>query len=298
MEVFRLDLDRLLSAKDLRMKSGVLPSMSLSLPVRGVLAGTALLVWASSGVAVSRHGAARPDAKATNWSVDACMTMLGDDPFGARDYAQAWQHHGGGRDAKHCQALAQLRTGQEETAAQMLDDLARLSAQDSKGGSVTPHARAAIAAEAAGAWLAIGQPVKAEDSATYGLGLAPGDQALLVVQARALLAQDKVGQAVQSLTALVRAQANAAPQVFVLLASAERRAGQMDSALQHVQHAIEADPQDPAALLERGIIRERRGDPAGARKDWLQVLDLAPDSHEADLARQDLDIMAADPDSQ
>ena len=86
-------------------------------------------------------------------------------------------------------------------------------------------------------------------------------------------------------------------EVFVLLASAERKMGQLDAALTHIQQALNKAPQDPVALLERGIIRERLGDMVGAKQDWQQVVAISPNSHESDMAQQDLDVMAADPES-
>ncbi|MBO1326625.1 tetratricopeptide repeat protein [Acetobacter sp. TBRC 12305] len=222
--------------------------------------------------------------------------MVGEDPFGARDYAQDWLGGGGGRDARHCHALALLNVGEEDTAAQELDDLAHAPA-DSHAELATPALRGMLAEEAAQAWLSVGQAGRALASAEYGLTLTPQDETLLIARARALLAQNQAEKAAAGLLALLAHAPNADPRAYVLLASAQRQLGQLDAALQSVSHALEIEPNNPAALLERGIIRERKADPVGARKDWQQVLDLAPDSHEGDLARQDLAVMAADPDS-
>ncbi|WP_148300016.1 hypothetical protein [Acetobacter papayae] len=65
----------------------------LILPVRGVLAGTALFATGSWAVAATRgHGAGA--VKAPPWSVAACMKMVGEDPSGALDYAQDAVHAG------------------------------------------------------------------------------------------------------------------------------------------------------------------------------------------------------------
>lgn len=261
-----------------------------------VLAGAVVLAASSSmeGVA-SAHPQQAAGGKKQVWSVTTCMAMIGDDPYGARDYALDWQHHGGGHDARHCHALALLEAGDEDTAARELDELAHQTAQ--KGDSIPPSLRATMEEEAAEAWLSAGVPAKAQASADFGLSVQPYDQALLVTRARSVLAQNRADLAEQELTALVARQPNAAPEAYVLLAEAERKMGRLDLAMQHVTHALAVSPDCAAALLERGIIRERKGDAAGAQQDWQQVLDLAPDSHEADLARQDLAVMAADPDS-
>ncbi|MFT8675199.1 MAG: tetratricopeptide repeat protein [Acetobacter sp.] len=292
-----LDLHCLLSAMDTGMCRSLFPrpTLSLSLAIRGIMAGTALLAQASAGGAVSRgHGGGA--GKSRVWSTAACMAMVGEDPFGARDYAQDWLSGGGGRDARHCHALALLNVGEEDTAAQELDDLAHAPA-DSHAELATPALRGMLAGEAAQAWLSAGQAGRGLASAEYGLSLTPHDPTLLISRARSLLAQNRADRAVADLSALVAQSPGVDPSAYVLLASAQRQLGQLDAALQSVSHALEKEPNNPAALLERGIIRERKADPAGARKDWQQVLDLAPDSHEGDLARQDLAVMAADPDS-
>ncbi|MFT8418406.1 MAG: tetratricopeptide repeat protein [Acetobacter sp.] len=261
-----------------------------------MLAGAVVLAGTSSmeGVAHARTQQAAGGKKQV-WSVTTCMAMIGDDPYGARDYALDWQHHGGGRDARHCHALALLEAGDEDTAARELDDLAHQPAQ--KGENTPPTLRATMEEEAAEAWLSAGVPAKAQASADYGLSVQPDSQMLRVARARSLLAQDRADLAEQELTALVARQPSTPPEAYVLLAEAERKMGRLDQAMLHVAHALAVAPDSAAALLERGIIRERKGDAAGAQQDWQKVLDLSPDSHEADLARQDLAVMAADPDS-
>ena len=54
------------------------------------------------------------------WSLDnqaqyqACMTLLDRDPAGALDSAVEWERQGGGDAARHCKALALIRTGEVE----------------------------------------------------------------------------------------------------------------------------------------------------------------------------------------
>ncbi|MFT9418525.1 hypothetical protein [Acetobacter sp.] len=261
-----------------------------------MLAGAVVLAGASSfeDVAQARTQQASGDKKQV-WSVTTCMAMIGDDPYGARDYALDWQHHGGGRDARHCHALALLEAGDEDQSARELDELAHQTAP--KGDVPPPVLRATLEDEAAEAWLAAGAPGKAQASADFGLLAQPHNQSLQIARARSVLAQNRADLAEQELTALIAHQPGARPEAYVLLAEAERKMGRLDLAMQHVTHALAVAPDSAAALLERGIIRERKGDATGAQQDWQKVLDLSPDSHEADMARQDLAVMAADPDS-
>ncbi|MCG4252393.1 tetratricopeptide repeat protein [Acetobacter senegalensis] len=221
--------------------------------------------------------------------------MVGEDPFGARDYAQDWLHHGGDRSARHCHALALIELGDEQTAAQELDDL--VTKEPFSGPDSSASVRAIMAVEAVDAWLAAGMPQNAVRVADYALAIRPGDEALSVAKARALLELNNPQAVVAELGALVAHTPIAGAEAYVLLASAERRCGQLDKAQEHVARALARAPENPAALLEEGIIREQVGDAVGARTDWQRVLDLAPDGHEADLARQDLAVLAADPDA-
>ncbi|GFE92955.1 MULTISPECIES: hypothetical protein [Acetobacter] len=238
------------------------------------------------------HGA--KDARQT-WALAECMSMVEEDPFGARDYAQDWLKHGGDREARHCHALALLELGDELDAAQELDDLVRKA--PASGPESSASLRAVMAEEAAEAWLSAGNIPGALNIVDFGLSVRPGDVSLRLAKARALLEQGNAGAVVADLTSLVARGAEAPPEAFVLLASAERRLGQLDKATQHITLALQRMPENAAALLERGIIREQVGDATGAQADWQHVLDVAPDSHEADRARQDLAVLAADPDS-
>lgn len=239
------------------------------------------------------HGAAA--SKALPWSVPACMKMVGEDPSGALDYAQDALHAGVGWQARHCRALAQLETGDEESAATDLESLARLPAGRADGPTALDQAM--LAREAADAWLALGQAARAQNCAEYGLTRQKQDQGLVIVLARALLAQNQIAHARDVLAGFFVDAPQPTSQGYVLLATAERRMGQIGPALEHVSKALALDPLNPEALLEHGIISEQQGHAAKARQDWQQVLELAPDSHEADLARQDLAVMAADPDA-
>ncbi|WP_240161365.1 tetratricopeptide repeat protein [Gluconacetobacter azotocaptans] len=232
--------------------------------------------------------AAPGDGQARAPDLAACLARLPDDPDGARDYAAAWQARGGGAPAVRCGALALVALGDPCDAAAQLDGLAH-----APGDLAT---RADIAGEAARAWQEDGDPGRAFDSAGYGLALRPGDPGLRIVRARAGVESGHAAQAVADLSPLPAAP-DALTQALVIRASAYRRLGRIDLARVDIDAAMDRAPQDVAALLERGIVRQRQGDLTGARGDWEQVMDLAPDSRQADMARQDLAVLEADPDA-
>src|SRR3546814_7040409 len=61
---------------------------------------------------------------------------------------------------------------------------------------------------------------------------------------------------------------------LVLRASAYRYVDAPDFALENVERALAIAPEHPEALLERGILRRLKGDVAGARADWLKLLEI------------------------
>lgn len=154
--------------------------------------------------------------------------------------------------------------------------------------------RAHVAEEAARAWQANDSPRQALDSATYGLWLDPHDMTLRVIHARLCVDMGMAQQAVADLTPL---PGDTALRVDALVtrAAANRALGHIDLAATDIAAALQLSPHNVAAELECGILHERQGRMEDARADWQQVIALAPDSHEADLARQDLSLLEADP---
>ncbi|MGE5475968.1 MAG: tetratricopeptide repeat protein, partial [Bacteroidales bacterium] len=58
-----------------------------------------------------------------------------------------------------------------------------------------------------------------------------------------------------------------------------------------IANALKLDGDFPDALLERGILRRMKGDDAGAREDWLKVIELAGENPAAETARGNLEKM-------
>lgn len=238
------------------------------------------------------------------FSFSDCVALLDDDPASIGDYIAGHAHTPKDRDVRHCQALADVLEGDAAGAAQRLDDLAHDPGPDAPGhdtGShdtedASPEERALAATDATRAWLAADDPEQAENSASYGLTLTPDSLTLRLLRDRAWLQR---GHPDLVLTDLATPSGNPlfTAEEHLLKATAERQTGHLPAARADIESALAAAPDDPAALLERGIIRQRQGDPTGAQADWQKTIEQAPDSHEADLARQDLDILASDPDA-
>ncbi len=241
------------------------------------------------------------------WSFAHCTATVSDDPDGARDYAEDWLGHGGGLEAEQCEALARIELGDVATAAASLDRLAHVPGWP-VGDPAPAHAgtqpdtpqslrrRAAVAEQAARAWQADDSPKQAFDSAAYGLTLEPGDVPLRLVYARVAVELDQPQRAIDTLTPLPSVPAER-DEALVARAAAWRRMGRIGQAMTDINAALKDMPRNGAALLERGILYQREGQMAQARADWQDVVTLAPDSDEADLARQDLSLLETDPEA-
>ncbi|WP_240906303.1 tetratricopeptide repeat protein [Komagataeibacter xylinus] len=250
-----------------------------------------------------------PPATPQDWDFSHCTATLADDPDGARDYAEDWRSHGGGLEAEQCAALAQMELGDVATAATELDRLAHVpdwpagppanrrgSRQNVAETPASRLRRASVAQAAARAWQADDSPKQAFDSATYGLMLAPDDPGLKLVYARVAVELGQPQRAIDMLTPLPSAPA-ARDEALVARAAAWRKLGRIDQGMADINAALHDMPHNGAALLERGILYQRQGQMEQARADWLDVVKQAPDSDEADLARQDLALLETDPEA-
>jgi tetratricopeptide (TPR) repeat protein len=84
-------------------------------------------------------------------------------------------------------------------------------------------------------------------------------------------------------------------EAWIWRAAAQRRLEQLRPAEDSITAALRLAPRNVEALLERGILRQLRGEAEAARRDWERVLELAPDSPAADLAAQNLALIEAGP---
>ena len=242
---------------------------------RVLTACVAALAWC-----VPAHGGA--DTEAARY--DACMETARAAPADGLKAAEAWLAEAETTAARHCRAIALIGLGREEEAVAALDALGR-RLEERK-----PALAADLYRQAAMVRLQAGRLDAAEKLQDRGLKLAPDSVELLIDRALLLGAREKYQEA---LTVLERAHslAPARVDVLVLSASAHRLLGQGELAKLSLASALEIEPDDPAALLERGILRRLDGDTEGARADWERVRMIAPDSPEADTAARNLELL-------
>jgi tetratricopeptide (TPR) repeat protein len=218
---------------------------------------------------------------------DRCLSMLGTDPSGALNFADAWEATGGGDGATHCRALAEVALGD---ASQGAEDMEKLAAASQMPGI----ARASIYGQAGQAWLIAGEADRAFAATTLALALTPDDPDLLVDRAIAAGTLERYDDAVDDLSHALDLEPRR-PDALVLRSAAWRHTGQIDLAQDDIDRAFALDPDNAEALLERGILRQQHGDRAGARADWERAVELAPDTATSDLAQQNLALLEAGP---
>lgn len=218
---------------------------------------------------------------------DRCLALLRADAEAARAMAERWEAAGGGEAARHCGALALVPLGAPEIAAQRLEALAARS----RPGTA---ARAMLYGQAGQAWLTAGAPQRAYGVLTQGLVLAPADPEMLLDRAVAAGLMGRFGESLGDLDRVLEADARRAD-AWTLRAAALRHLDRAEEAMRDVERALGLDAENAEALLERGILRQLRGDTAGAREDWQRAVIAAPDSAAADLALQNLALNEAGP---
>ena len=217
-----------------------------------------------------------------------CMTLARRRPQDGFEMAIGWRSLGGGDAADHCAAVALIELEQFGEAAKRLERLAQISIEE-------PPVKAGLYDQAGQAWLLEGRPEDATRAFTSAIAIKPGDPDLLVDRAQAWAARGDYDAADTDLSAALNLSPSRAD-AYALRASARRFLDRAVDALADANTALELDPANPEALLERGILRRLKGDDAGARADWMKILNAMPDSAAAGPARQNIENMDVRPD--
>ncbi len=218
----------------------------------------------------------------------ACMAMAQKSPQQAINDSKAWAARGGGEPAQHCAAIAYLGLGLYNEAAQRLEVLGERSAmQDGR-------LRADLYAQAGQAWLIAGKPDQALAAQTRALALRPNDAEILIDRSITLATSGRLWEAVDDLNHVLDVAPNRAD-ALVFRASAYRSLETLDLAEQDIEAANRLWPDSAEVILERGSIRKSRGNIAGARADWLRVIELAPNTPSGEAARREIQTLDVRP---
>ncbi len=242
-----------------------------------------------SALMILLQSAAPPPAKPlpslAQLQFEECTTLARNDPPSAVMEASLWAQQGGDYLAKACHGLALANDFRFAEAAPLFIEAAR--GADSKS-----DVRAArFWAQAGNAYIAEGMAADALgalDTALKSSAPTATERADIEVdRARALVVVNRADEAVAALDNARRL----APEngtAWLLSATLARRMNKLPDALTYVQTAAALAPRDAAVALEAGNIAIAAGDEAAARKQWEQVIKIAPNSRQATTAQVQL----------
>lgn len=242
---------------------------------------------AFSAAAVAAEGQLSPEPDLANpaKTYDSCIQLSETHPDQALEMASKWAPIGGGEGAAHCRALALIGLNDFGQGASELEELA----QKSKG---PVGLRANLLEQAGQAWLLQGEPTRAYNAQTAGLKLVTPDMPqyvrLLVDRAATLAEGAKFKDAIVDLDAALKQKPDSAD-ALAFRATARRNLREIDLALTDAEAAVAADPRNVNARLERANIYKLKGRLDDARRDWVLIPQLAPDSDAAKAARANME---------
>ena len=226
-----------------------------------------------------------------------CLRMASENPEAALDYAQSWRERSDGAldlaQSAHCLGLAMVQLGRLEEAQQVFDLAAGEVPEDK-----LPYA-ARLSAMAGNAAMARQRPDEALPliDRAGGMALAAQDQPL-AAQLRVDLARTLValGNDADAENALVEARDADATngEAWLLSATLSRRMKRYGEAQQQIERAGDLAPRDPAVGLEAGVIAALSGREQDAIRSFQSVIEVAPDSYQANRAKGYLEQLGGD----
>ena len=221
-----------------------------------------------------------------------CLKQAVTDAPSAVTQASEWAQKGGGYLARACHGYALATDFKFDLAVPLLTEAAQ-------GAEAKKDDRAArFWAQAGNAAIAVGEMDVALDSLNRALAataLVAAERADIEIdRARALVILNQNAEAEAALTT-ARGLASENATAWLLSATLARRENKLPDALGFIQTAAALAPRDPAVALEAGNIAIAAGDDASARKQWEQVLAIAPNSRQATSAKAQLAALGPSP---
>jgi tetratricopeptide (TPR) repeat protein len=220
-----------------------------------------------------------------------CLDLASDQPAAGEAEAIKWRTEGGGAMARQCLGVAYANETRWISAAGAFEEAAR-------AGELAHDVHSAdYWAQAGNAWLAAGEAAKARSALDAAIasatltGLAAGEAYLDRARARVALGDDEGARG-----DLDRAEAQAAddPLVWLMSANLARKTDDLPRAQKDIAEALKRSPDDASVQLEAGYIQAWGGNDADARAALNRVIELAPGSGEAELARKALAKLGAE----
>lgn len=221
-----------------------------------------------------------------------CLKQAVTDAPSAVTQASEWAQKGGGYLARACHGYALATDFKFDLAVPLLTEAAR-------GAEAKKDDRAGrFWAQAGNAAIAVGEMDVALESLNRALAattLVAAERADIEIdRARALVILNQNAEAEAALTT-ARGLASENATAWLLSATLARRENKLSDALGFIQTAAALAPRDPAVALEAGNIAIAAGDDASARKQWEQVVAIAPNSRQAISAKAQLAALGPSP---
>ncbi|MHA7873109.1 MAG: hypothetical protein ACX939_12225 [Hyphococcus sp.] len=178
-----------------------------------------------------------------------CVTLVQADLEVGRLAAQQWAGEGGGADAQHCLALADIAAGYPKLGAARLEEIAqRKDAGDD-------FVRARLLAQASFAWLQANEIDFAEKAIEKAFALVPDSGELHLTAAKVFAAKER-WQKVDSSVSKAEQAGFVSAQTYVLRGRARYNLGAYESAAKDVVNALTLDPVNVEALVLRGDLQQ------------------------------------------
>jgi tetratricopeptide (TPR) repeat protein len=178
-----------------------------------------------------------------------CIALVEADIDRGRAAAQQWTDEGGGANAQHCLAIADIAAGFAKLGAVRLEQIAQ---RKDAGDDLI---RARLLSQAARAWLEAGKPDLAEAATNAAFELAPGAGELYLTAAKVYAAQEKWLQVVAAVRTASKSGFVSAD-TYVLSGRAHIALGDYVAAADDVVDALTLEPANIAALVLRGEIQQ------------------------------------------
>lgn len=268
-------------------------------PAKRIYAASLLVLGLLSSGNLAAQESVIVEARIAEKRYSDCLTLAEKSPDRGINAALEWQLEGGGVPARHCEALGLFFTHEYGEAAVRLERIAedmRIGRDMPIRGNERLTASAAMLAntygQAANAWLLADEIVRADAAIQQALALVPQnstlEQELKIDMARIAAADEDYALAFSELEQVL-ARNRSRVDVLLLLASAARGTKNYDRADSALATYMAVYPQDPAAHLELGNLRDAEGKIVAARQAWLKVLSLTETGPSAEAARANLE---------
>lgn len=247
-------------------------------------------------LAGAQPAATKPLPTLDELQYEECTTLARTDPASALSEASLWaQQKKGGFLARACQGIAMANDFRFAEAVPVLTEAA-------KGADALKDQRGprywAMAGNAAIAASLPAEALTAIDTALASPLLANTERGECQVdRARALVQLNRDADAVDAL-ATARQVSPENGMAWLLSATLSRRINKLPEALGFIQTAASLLPHEPAVALEAGNIAAAAGDEPAARKQWEQVVAIAPKSRQAETAKARLAELGVAPTTQ